>query len=81
MIFRLNYFHNPNISQAIIVTALAGLSGYRYYLDSNKSPDYLKMFEKELADIKKENKDFRDKYGKMAIEAGAKAKVKETFRW
>lgn len=75
------FFKDPNISQSIIVTAIAGLSGYRYYLNSLRQPDYVKMFEKQIADIKKENKDFRDKYGKMAMESGAKAKVKETFRW
>ena len=61
------FFNNPNIAQSIIVTAIAALTGYRYHLNHNEQPDYKKIFEDELRDIKKENREFRDKYGKMAI--------------
>ena len=75
------FLTGATIAQAIIIAAIAGLSGYRYYLDSIKQPDYVKMFEEELSKIKKENREFADKYGKMAMERGAKKPLDNSFRW
>lgn len=75
------FFTEPNLAQSLIVAAIAGLSGYRYYLDSIKQPDYVRIFTKELDQLKKENKAFRDEYGKMSMMQGSKPKAKETFGW
>lgn len=75
------FFNDPNIAQAIIISAIAALSGYRYYLNHNSLPDYRKLFKDELREIKKENREFRDKYGKLSIEGGKKKPLENSFRW
>jgi hypothetical protein len=75
------FLKEPSVAQALIVGFVAGLSGYRYHLDSVKQPNYIKLFKEELSQLKKENKDFRDKYGKMAMEKGSKKPLDSSFRW
>lgn len=42
------FYSEPNIAQSVIVTAIAALSGYSYYLASLKKPDYVKIFTERL---------------------------------
>jgi positive regulator of sigma E activity len=42
------FFTEPNIAQSIILASLAGLSGYRYYLESKKQIDYAALFTERL---------------------------------
>ena len=61
------FFNNPNVAQAIIITAVAGLAAFRYYLDQKKQPNYVEIFENQFSELRKENKDLREKYGKMTV--------------
>lgn len=62
------FFQEPNIAQAIIVTAISALSGYRYYLLKLEQPNYVEIFNTELETIRKENRQFREDYGKLTLD-------------
>ena len=51
------FYSEPNIAQALIVAAISGLVGYRYYLENMKLPDYVKIFEETMAERDKEVND------------------------
>ena len=53
-------FVKPDISVSISILGLAGLSGYKLYLESVKKPDYEKIFAERLEEINKTNKDRMD---------------------
>ena len=53
-------FVKPDISVSISILGLAGLSGYKLYLESIKKPDYEKIFAERLEEINKTNKDRMD---------------------
>lgn len=53
-------FVKPDISVSISILGLAGLSGYKLYLESVKKPDYDKIFAERLEEINKTNKDRMD---------------------
>lgn len=75
------FFNNPNIAQSIIVTAICGLAAYRYYLDQLKQPNYVKQFQEDFAELRRENKDLREKYGKMTVEQNPRGKQASGIRW
>lgn len=50
-------FVKPDISVSISILGLAGLSGYKLYLDSIQKPDYEKIFAERLEEIQKQNKE------------------------
>ena len=69
-------FVKPDISVSISILGLAGLSGYKLYLESIKKPDYEKIFAERLEEINKTNKDRMDSLEK---EIG-KVKFKDLYK-
>lgn len=51
------FYREPNIAQALIVAAISGLVGYRYYLENMKLPDYVKIFEDTMIERDKQVND------------------------
>ena len=48
------HFRVPEISDSIVLFALASLVGFRSYLNYKQQPNYVEIFEKKLAEINKE---------------------------
>lgn len=61
------YYNSPNIAQSIIILAVSGLCGYRYYLLSQEQPNYGKVFQAELIKMQKEIIKINESYGKLTI--------------
>ena len=72
-------FVKPDISVSISILGLAGLSGYKLYLESIKKPDYEKIFAERLEEINKTNKDRMDSLEKE-IGKGSPVRVFGTRR-
>lgn len=47
------FFVGASIGQAIIAASLAGLAGYKYYLEQKELPNYEKMFQEKLENMGK----------------------------
>jgi hypothetical protein len=61
------FYTSPNIAQSIIVLSISALCGYNCYLITQESPDYRKLFERELHAIRQENKELKESYGKLTL--------------
>lgn len=61
------YYGSPNIAQSIIVFAISGLCGYRYYLMHKEQPDYTRIFHDEIVKMQKEILKINESYGKLTI--------------
>ena len=61
------YFNTPTIAHSIIIVALSGLCGFRYYQMENQKPDFVSLFKKELAILEKEVRDVKADYSKLNI--------------
>jgi hypothetical protein len=48
------HFRSPEISDSIIIIALAGLSGFRAYINNKELPNYEKIFAEKINEINKE---------------------------
>lgn len=57
------HLKQPEISDSIIIIALSALCGYRFYLNSKETPDYLSIFKKELEERDKQIKDLQTSVG------------------
>lgn len=62
------FYSQPNLAQSIIVLAVAGLSGYFYYIESKQLPDYRAIFAKELENLHKQNRETREMIVKSQIQ-------------
>jgi transaldolase len=54
------FFKEPNMAQAAIICALAALSGYNYFLEAQKKPDYVAIFTDRLDAMDAEYKERLD---------------------
>ena len=61
------YYSSPNIAQSIIIFAISGLCGYRYYLMQKEQPNYTKIFHDEIIKMQKEIVKINESYGKLTI--------------
>lgn len=72
---------NPlNLANSIVLVALAGLSGYRAYLNNKEQPNYAMQFAEELASQQKKINDLQGIIGQQAI-SQQKQKQAEQIRW
>jgi hypothetical protein len=85
------FYSEPNIAQSVIVTAITALVGYKYYLESIKKPDYVKIFKEELlsrdqyhkeitAALRKEVNEIREKQGKLNLIQSREQKI-NNVKW
>lgn len=42
------FYASPGLPQAIIATAVGALAGYKYYLEAQEQPDYVKIFKTRI---------------------------------
>ncbi len=85
------FYNNPNIAQSIILAAITGLVGYRYYLESLVKPDFEKIFKERLDEIAVDNdkklisllkdiKEVKENQSKLSIVKSADDRIKN-FKW
>lgn len=48
------FYANPSLPQAIIAAVIAGIAGFKYYLESKELPNYVEMFEEKMKADKEE---------------------------
>lgn len=76
----LSHYKQPQIADSIIIIALSALSGYKFYLDSLKKPDYLKEFKAELDKRDKEVEDLKTIVGMYGV-AQQNQQRQENINW
>lgn len=85
------FYSNPTLPQAIIAACLAGLAGFKYWLDHNLLPDYKKLFEEQIEsrdaaikelieELSQEISDVREKQGIININE-AKKQQRANLSW
>ena len=61
------HFRSPEISDSIIIIALAAFSGFRAFLNQKDQPDYIEIFQKELDKRDKDIQDLKNSVGMNGI--------------
>lgn len=72
---------NPlNLANSIVLVALAGLAGYRAYLNNKEQPDYAQQFAEQLASQEKKINDLQNILGQQVM-SQQKIKEAQQLRW
>ena len=75
------FYNDPSIAQAIIVSAVSALCGYRYYLMENEQPNYALLFSEDLIALKKDINELKDRQAELAYGKKIKFNKDENFVW
>lgn len=58
-----SHLKQPQLADSIIIIALCALSGYKYYLESKETPDYVQLFAQELQNQQQQLKNLQTTVG------------------
>lgn len=75
------FTYGINYPQAIIATIVGALCAHQYFIMWKEQPNYTKQFQAQIDEIRKENKELKEKYGKMSLETNKKANVSKVFKF
>lgn len=76
----LSLYKQPQIADSIIIIALCALSGFKFYLESKKQPNYLTEFNEYLVKQQKELEDLKTIVGMQNI-AQKKREQSDSITW
>jgi hypothetical protein len=59
----LSHFRPPQLSDSIIIIALCSLCGFKFFLESKETPDYLTLFAQDLQNKDQQIKNLQTSIG------------------
>lgn len=71
------HFRSPEISDSIIIIALAALSGFRAFMNFKEQPNYFELFKQELVEKEKKITDLQNSVGMQNIANQRKANLEK----
>ena len=75
------FYNDPSIAQAIIVSAVSALCGYRYHLMEKEQVNYALLFSQDVIALKKEINELKDRQAELAYGKKVNFKKDENFVW
>lgn len=74
------FFRSPSVADSLIIISLCSLLGFYKFLGDKESPDYLKLFNKELSLIKTDVQNVKDTTGQLGL-ANQRKSERDSFRF
>lgn len=75
------FFRVPTYADAIVSIAILALAGFKYYIDSKKTPDFKKLMDAELKKRDEELSALQGQIGKVSLGQSKQGAANEHLRW